>query len=107
MPVVDAWSQIPTPRFMQAPWLDTLLRWTGIDRNAPSVADTLAAMDAAGIDIALLSAWHGPQGSLIHTRGETFEIPAAGTVRAAVTHNRSSASVVVTRGGSSRLWLGR
>ena len=65
MPVVDAWSQIPTPRFMQAPWLDTLLRWTGIDRNAPSVADTLAAMDAAGIDIALLSAWHGPQGSLI------------------------------------------
>src|SRR5882757_133300 len=65
MSVVDAWSQIPTPRFMQAPWLDTLLRWTGIDRNAPSVADTLAAMDAAGIDIALLSAWHGPQGSLI------------------------------------------
>ena len=65
MPVVDAWSQIPTPRFMQAPWLDTLLRWTGIDRNAPSVGDTLASMDAAGIDIALLSAWHGPQGSLI------------------------------------------
>lgn len=65
MPIIDAWSQIPTPRFMQAPWLDTLLRWTGTDRSAPSIADTLAAMDAAGVDRALLSAWHGPHGSLI------------------------------------------
>ncbi len=67
MPVIDAWAQVPTRRFMQAPWLDTLMRWTRQpnDRRPPSVAETLAAMDAAAVDVALLSAWHGPQGSLI------------------------------------------
>jgi len=44
------------------------MRWTG---KAPgqffktSAALTLAAMDEADIDIALLSAWHGPEGVLI------------------------------------------
>lgn len=31
----------------------------------PSVAATVDAMDEGGIEIALISAWHGPQGSLI------------------------------------------
>ena len=31
----------------------------------PPVESTLQAMDAADVDIALLSAWHGPEGSLI------------------------------------------
>jgi uncharacterized protein len=29
MGAIDVWSQITTERFIQAPWLDTLLRWTG------------------------------------------------------------------------------
>lgn len=64
---IDVWAQVTTERFMQAPWLDTLLRWTGKrdDRRATSVATTLAAMDAGGVGMALLSAWHGPRGSLI------------------------------------------
>lgn len=68
MPVIDAWAQVLTPRFMEAPWLSTLRRWTGQgeQRGWPaSAAATLAAMDEAGVDRALLSAWHGPQGSLI------------------------------------------
>ncbi len=62
---VDVWAQQPTERFMQAPWLDTLLRWTGMERRAPRVDETLAAMDAAGVEIALLAAWVGPSGALI------------------------------------------
>ena len=68
MPVIDAWAQVPTARFMEAPWLATLRRWTGKDkeRDFPaSVSATLAAMDEAGVDVSLISAWHGPQGSLI------------------------------------------
>lgn len=67
MPTIDAWAQIPTPRFMQAPWLESLLRWTGQqgNRKSPTVAKTLAVMNESGVDITLLSAWHGPQGSLI------------------------------------------
>lgn len=66
-PIIDVWAQKPTDRFMQAPWLDTLLRWTGKsgDRNAATVTETITAMNEAGVDIALLSAWHGPTGSLI------------------------------------------
>lgn len=65
MRTIDVWAQMPTERFMQAPWLDTLMRWTGGDRKLPSVDAMLAAMDEAGVEVALLSAWHGPHGSLI------------------------------------------
>ena len=64
-PVVDAWAQQPTERFMAAPWLSTLLRWTAGERTTPTLEHTLAAMDDGGVDVALLSAWHGPQGALI------------------------------------------
>lgn len=63
--VIDAWAQHPNDAFMQAPWLATLLRWTGVERRAPALQDTLAAMDAGGVDVALLSAWYGPEGALI------------------------------------------
>lgn len=65
--IVDVWAQVTTERFMRAPWLETLLRWTGKagDRRATGVEVTLRAMDEAGVDVALLSAWHGPAGSLI------------------------------------------
>jgi uncharacterized protein len=65
MGVVDVWSQHPSAEFMRAPWLETLLRWTGMERRAPEVEETLAAMDEGGVDIALLSAWHGPAGPLM------------------------------------------
>jgi len=64
-PIIDAWSQHPNARFMQAPWLATLLRWTGGSRRPPDVEQTLGAMDEAGVSTALLSAWCGPEGWLI------------------------------------------
>lgn len=67
MGAIDVWAQITTERMARQPWMATLLRWTGRagEVSVPNVASTLAAMDQGGVDIALLSAWHGPQGSLI------------------------------------------
>ncbi len=67
MAIIDAWAQITTERMAAAPWMATLLRWTGRSghRPVPTVSEALAAMDAGGVEIALLSAWHGPQGALI------------------------------------------
>lgn len=77
--IVDAWAQITTVRMARAPWLATLLRWTGRpeDQSVPSPQSTLAAMDAAGVDIALLSAWYGPQGPLITNEEVADQIAAA------------------------------
>ena len=64
--IVDVWAQHPNAAFMAQPWLATLARWTRKEElRAPDLADTLAAMDAAGVSTALLSAWHGPHGPLI------------------------------------------
>jgi predicted TIM-barrel fold metal-dependent hydrolase len=67
MKTIDVWAQITTQRMAERPWLAPLLRWTqqsGETMNT-TVASTLAAMDAAGVDLALLSAWYGPEGDLI------------------------------------------
>ncbi len=78
MGAVDVWAQITTPRMAARPWMETLLRWTGRPAGAtPSPAETLAAMDEAGVDIALLSAWHGPEGSLISNEEVAAQIEAA------------------------------
>ncbi|WP_370943684.1 amidohydrolase family protein [Amycolatopsis sp. cg5] len=63
--IVDVWMQHPNERFMAAPWLESILRWTGRPREVPQVAATLAAMDEAHVGFGLLSAWHGPSGALI------------------------------------------
>jgi predicted TIM-barrel fold metal-dependent hydrolase len=65
--VIDVWAQQPNPTFASQPWLDTLLRWTRQEREdvVVDVDATMAAMDAGGVDIALLSAWCGPSGILI------------------------------------------
>lgn len=73
--VVDAWAQQPTARFMEQPWLETLLRWTGGTRQPPSVEQTLLAMREGNVTLALLSAWCGPQGWLI-TNDEVAEVVA-------------------------------
>lgn len=79
MGAIDAWSQMTTERMAQAPWLAPLLRWTGqTDKPlVPTVEMTLKAMDAANIDISLLSAWHGPKGSLISNEEVSAQIDAA------------------------------
>jgi uncharacterized protein len=65
-PVIDAWAQQPNEQFMEQPWLATLLRWTGKEKlPALPVEVTLEAMDAAGVERALLCAWSGPNGMLI------------------------------------------
>jgi predicted TIM-barrel fold metal-dependent hydrolase len=64
---VDVWMQHPTLRFLRHDMLETLRRWTGEEmpvREVPLDA-TIAAMDAGGVDLGLISAWHAPEGPLI------------------------------------------
>jgi predicted TIM-barrel fold metal-dependent hydrolase len=63
--IIDAWAQQPNAQFMSQPWLSTLLRWTGMKPEPPTVEATLAAMDAAGVERALVCAWSSPGGMLI------------------------------------------
>jgi uncharacterized protein len=64
---VDVWMQHPTPRFLAHDMFDSLRRWTGQELPAAEIpiAATVAAMDDAGVEHGLLSAWHGPAGELI------------------------------------------
>jgi uncharacterized protein len=77
--IIDVWAQITTDRMRTRPWMETLLRWTGqTDQlRGINVASTLAAMDEAGIDVALLSAWYGPEGDLISNQEVAAQIAAA------------------------------
>jgi hypothetical protein len=65
-PIIDAWIQHPGPRMLRHPMFDTLRRWAGgaIPDELP-LDFTIAALDAAGVGRALISAWHGPEGALI------------------------------------------
>lgn len=64
---VDVWMQHPTPRFLGQDWLASLRRWLGdaVPAGEVPLEVTIAAMDAGGVDVGLLSAWHGPGGALI------------------------------------------
>lgn len=70
---VDVWAQQPLDQFMQQPWLETLFRWTGATPQAPTIQQTLTAVDDAGVAHALLSAWSGPLGALI-TNDEVADV---------------------------------
>ncbi|MGF0316758.1 amidohydrolase family protein [Nocardia fluminea] len=65
---VDVWMQQPTARWSRHEMFDSIRRWTGqsaLTEDLP-IDLTVAAMDQAGIDIGLLSAWHAPrEGTLI------------------------------------------
>jgi predicted TIM-barrel fold metal-dependent hydrolase len=65
--IVDAWMQHPTRRFLEQDMFASLRRWTGgeIPEGELPIEATLAAMDAAGVGLGVLSAWHGPEGVLI------------------------------------------
>jgi len=81
MGAIDVWAQITTERMAKRPWLAPLLRWT--ERVSadllPSVESTVRAMDEADVDIALLSAWCGPEGDLISNEEVSGQIAAAPT----------------------------
>lgn len=65
--IIDAWAQHPTLRHIQDPMFESLRRWTkgAIPTSEIPVAATVAAMDAAGVDKSILSAWVGPRGAMI------------------------------------------
>ena len=77
--IVDVWAQITTERMAGAPWLAPLLRWTGRTGTSflPTGDATLAVMDAGKVDIALLSAWYGPEGPLISNEEVAAHVDAA------------------------------
>jgi predicted TIM-barrel fold metal-dependent hydrolase len=60
--VIDVWMQHPTLRFLRHDMFASLRRWTGagVPAEQPDVAVTLTAMDAAQVDVGLLSAWTAP-----------------------------------------------
>jgi predicted TIM-barrel fold metal-dependent hydrolase len=65
VPIVDAWMQHPTPRFLGHEMFASLRRWTDLPDADVPLADTIAALDAAGVGRGLVSAWCGPGETLI------------------------------------------
>jgi uncharacterized protein len=66
--ITDVWIQHPTLRMVNDEMFAPLRRWMGApDRleDAPPMAVTMAALDEAGVDSAIMSAWYGPRGDLI------------------------------------------
>ena len=68
MRIIDAWMQHPSAEFLRDPMFDSLRRWArgrlSGSEEVP-VEATVAAMDAAGVRLGMLSAWWGPRGPLI------------------------------------------
>lgn len=66
-PIVDAWLQHPNAPWIRSDMFASLRRWMGIEEVPDELPldFTLGAMDAGGVQRALLSAWWGPQGELI------------------------------------------
>src|SRR5689334_18743700 len=90
--IIDAWMQQPTRRFLEQPFFDSLRRWAH-QSEIPDIplSATVAAMDQAGVELGLLSAWWGPQGPLIHND------EVAAIVREHPTRFRGVASVSLAR----------
>ncbi|GAY18078.1 amidohydrolase family protein [Mycobacterium sp. shizuoka-1] len=72
---IDVWMQHPTSRFLASDIFASLRRWTGgqIPQGELPPAATLAAMDAAGVEVGVLSAWRGPHGQDLITNDEVAE----------------------------------
>lgn len=64
---VDVWMQHPTLRLLRHDMLAPLRRWIGADLpdEELSIDLTIAAMDSGGVDLGIISAWHGPSGTLV------------------------------------------
>ncbi len=64
--IVDAWIQHPTGRFIAHDMFASLRRWMGAELpDEVPLELTLGALDAGGVNVAVVSAWHGPDGPLI------------------------------------------
>ena len=65
--IIDAWAQHLTLRHAQDPMFESLRRWSRqpLPTAVPPVSATLAAMDAAGVQRALISAWVAPRNVMI------------------------------------------
>lgn len=65
--IIDAWAQHPTLRHSQSPIFESLRRWTKTPAPTEPIplAATIAAMDAGGVDTALICAWQAPHRDLI------------------------------------------
>lgn len=72
---IDVWMQHPTARFLASDFLASLRRWTGgqIPEGELSIDLTLQSMDAAGVDVGVLSAWLGPNGQDLVSNDEVAE----------------------------------
>lgn len=81
-PIIDAWIQHPTLRFIQAPIFESLLRWTRseVPTEELPIELTLAALQQAGVGQALISAWAAPGGPMI-SNDEVAGFVAAGAGR--------------------------
>lgn len=66
-PIIDAWVQHPTGKFIAHDMFASLRRWMRMEvvPDEIPVGLTLGALDAAGVSKALLSAWWGPSGPLL------------------------------------------
>lgn len=66
MKIIDAWMQHPTPTHLSRPYFASLWRWMKAEPPKEIPLElTLTSMDAASVDVGLLSAWWGPEGPLI------------------------------------------
>ncbi len=65
--IIDAWIQHPTQRLAASPIFESLRRWMKVDEIPSDIplGMTTGALEAAGVDLALVTAWWGPQGPLI------------------------------------------
>jgi uncharacterized protein len=90
--IIDAWMQHPTQRWLDMPFLDSLRTWSKgtIPDKEPPVSWTLDRMDAAGVKLGFISAWHAPSGPLISndevgaiaaTHPERFKMVASADLR--------------------------
>ncbi len=72
---IDAWLQHPTRRFLSHDMFASLLRWTGgqVPDEDPPIEATIASMDAAGVDMGLLTAWRGPHGQDLISNDQVAE----------------------------------
>jgi hypothetical protein len=61
--IIDVWMQHPTLRFLGHDMFESLRRWTGqqVPEEQPPIGATVEAMERAGVDFGLLSAWSAPR----------------------------------------------
>ncbi|OWY21061.1 hypothetical protein C7N43_27125 [Sphingobacteriales bacterium UPWRP_1] len=67
--IIDVWMQHPTKKFINHPMFSSLRRWNkeevGKETEPPLLAETIAAMDEAGIEKGLICSWQNQEGELI------------------------------------------